>query len=43
LFSLERSKFTNDKGKEGTGRMYCFNELGINRSYTLESSYYAAK
>ena len=23
--------------------MYCFNELGINKSYTLESSYFAAK
>ncbi|XP_065651661.1 cytosolic carboxypeptidase 1 isoform X4 [Hydra vulgaris] len=38
-FSLSQCNFLVDKSKESTARVVCYSEIGIRKSYTMESTY----
>lgn len=38
-FSLANCSFVVEKTKEATGRVVVWRQIGVNRSYTMESTY----
>ncbi|CAI2360052.1 unnamed protein product [Moneuplotes crassus] len=40
VFQFEKCNFKCEKAKERTGRIVCFKELGINHSFTQETTFY---